>query len=447
VNNNETASDDGRSRTAVDALEVFERLESHVRSYCRSFPTIFTKAQGAIIHSEDGADYIDFLSGAGSLNYGHNNPTLKTAILEYLAGDGLVHGLDMSTAAKKAFLETFEALILNPRGLKYKAQFTGPTGTNAVEAAFKLARKVTGRSTIVSFTNGFHGVSLGSLAATGNAHFRDAAGVALSGVTFMPYDGYLGKNLDTLDYFAQALEDGSSGLDTPAAVIVETVQGEGGLNVASFRWLKRLERLCRKHQMLLIVDDIQAGCGRTGTFFSFEPAEIAPDIVTVSKSLSGFGLPMALVLMKPQYDAWEPSEHNGTFRGNNLAFVSATEALRRYWADDNFHKAIMAKSHAVLGFLRRLQRTYPHMCGEVRGRGLMCGIVMEPAELAAEVSRVAFDRGVIIETSGANGEVLKFLPPLTIDDECLKRGLDIIEASVEEVSAHVRPAGRHAVGA
>src|SRR5690606_9412215 len=197
--------------------------------------------------------------------------------------------------AKKAFLEAFERVILGPRGLLYKVQFPGPTGTNAVEAALKLARQVKGRSGVISFTNGFHGVSGGALAATGNAKFRDAAGIALGNTTFMPYDGYLGAGVDTTEYLERMIADRSSGVDHPAAVIVETVQGEGGVNVARFEWLRALERVCRRHDMLMIVDDIQVGCGRTGTFFSFEGAGISPDIVTLSKSISGFGLPMSLV--------------------------------------------------------------------------------------------------------------------------------------------------------
>src|SRR5688572_5957892 len=263
-------------------LKIFNRLESEVRGYIRTFPALFAKAQGSLLIGEDDSQYIDFFSGAGTLNYGHNNPLLKQAVLDYLDADGLVHGLDMATVAKRDFLETFERVILKPRGLSYKVQFPGPTGTNAVEAALKLARKVTKRTNIISFTNGFHGVSGGSLAATANSKFRDSAGFTLANITFMPYDGYMGTGVDTTTYLERMLTDKSSGVDTPAAVIVETIQAEGGVNVASFQWLRALEQVCRRHDMLLIVDDIQTGCGRTGTFFSFEGAGISPDIVTLS---------------------------------------------------------------------------------------------------------------------------------------------------------------------
>ena len=413
---------------------TFERLESEVRSYCRSFPVIFTRASGAHLYDEQGRGYLDFLSGAGSLNYGHNNPKLKQEIIAYLADDGVLHGLDMMTSAKKRFLDVFESKILHPREYNYKVQFTGPTGTNAVEAAMKLARKVTGRTNIVSFTNGFHGVTLGAVAATGNSHFRDASGVSLGNSSFMPYDGYMGTEVNTLEYLEQAIVDQSSGLDYPAALIVETVQGEGGVNVASLPWLKGLERICRTHEILLIVDDIQVGCGRTGSFFSFEDADITPDIVTLSKSLSGYGLPMSVVLMKPQLDQWLPSEHNGTFRGNNLAFVSATHALLEYWSDGNLSQSVRSKGALMRERLEDAAVSYPGVL-EVRGRGMIQGLACDNPDHASAITEACFERGLIIETSGSQGQVVKFLPPLTISEEALERGLDIVLESLESVLA------------
>src|SRR5690606_15853125 len=338
---------------------------------------------------------------------------------------GVTHALDMATSAKKYFMQTLGRLVLEPRGMDYVLQFTGPTGTNAVEAALKIARQVKGRQNVISFTHGFHGVSGGSLAATANRKFRKAAGVALGNISFMPYDGYFGPDVNTMAYLERMLDDPSSGMDKPAAVIVETVQGEGGVNVASKRWLKELERLCKKHDMLLIVDDIQVGCGRTGNFFSFEAAGIKPDIITLSKSLSGFGLPMSLVLMKPELDIWKPGAHSGTFRGNNLAFVTAAQALDSYWRDDAFVEATKRKERLVRDWLENLVHSYPGAGLGVRGRGLIQGLVT-PADddVAARVAQKAFERGVIIETSGANDEVLKVLPALTIEDELLQRGLE-----------------------
>ncbi|TEA78156.1 diaminobutyrate--2-oxoglutarate transaminase [Allopusillimonas ginsengisoli] len=417
-------------------LKIFDRMESEVRGYVRSFPVVFKKARGSILVDEASKEYIDFFSGAGTLNYGHNNPILKDSLIDYLSTDGVVHGLDMATSAKKFFLETVDRVLFKPRDWNYTLQFTGPTGTNAVEAALKIARQVKGRQNIISFTHGFHGVSGGSLAVTANAKFRNAAGVALANTTFMPFDGYLGPDINTMAYLERMLDDPSSGLDHPAAVIVETVQGEGGVNVATQRWLKELQKLCRKHDMLLIVDDIQVGCGRTGNFFSFECAGIEPDIITLSKSLSGFGLPMSLVLMKPELDIWKPGEHSGTFRGNNLAFVTASQALNSYWADDSFAGETARKERIVRDWLENLVHSYPMAGLSVRGRGLIQGLVT-PADddLANQFARRCFEHGVVIETSGANDEVLKLLPALTIEDELLERGLGVIERSVAEVLA------------
>ncbi|MEX2598651.1 MAG: aminotransferase class III-fold pyridoxal phosphate-dependent enzyme, partial [Dehalococcoidia bacterium] len=249
-------------------METFERLESVVRSYSRSWPVVFEKASGDTLYTEDGTSYIDFFAGAGALNYGHNNPRLKEKLIEYLTEDNIVHGLDMATVAKREFLNQFNEVILKPRRYSYKVQFPGPTGTNSVEAALKLARKVTGRESIISFTNAFHGMTLGSLSVTGNAFKRSGAGVPLNQGVAVPYYGYLGEDTDTLEYLDALLNDSGSGVDTPAAVIVETVQAEGGVNVSSIEWLQRLSDLCRQYEILLIVDDIQVGCGRTGPFFS-----------------------------------------------------------------------------------------------------------------------------------------------------------------------------------
>jgi diaminobutyrate-2-oxoglutarate transaminase len=416
-------------------LHTFNRLESEVRGYIRSFPTIFTKAKNAVITNEDGNEYIDFLAGAGSLNYGHNNPVLKQALMDYISSDGITHGLDMATAAKKQFLIRFDELILKPRKMKYKMQFTGPTGTNAVEAAIKLARNATGRTHVISFTNGFHGVTLGSLSLTGNKKFRDAAGVTLSDVHHAPYSGYFGPSIDTIAMLDKLIADPSSGVDLPSAIIVESVQGEGGLNVASMAWLKKLEQLCRRHDILLIVDDIQAGCGRTGTFFSFEQADIRPDMVTLSKSLSGYGLPMAVLLIKPELDVWKPGQHNGTFRGNNMAFVTATAALEHYWKDGKFQASIEKKGAVISSFLDKLVKAYPTAQMTRRGRGMMQGLAFNDADLANRITADAFKNGLIIETSGGFDEVIKLLIPLTIESETLLSGLDILEQAIADAVA------------
>ncbi|MFZ5561732.1 MAG: diaminobutyrate--2-oxoglutarate transaminase [Pseudomonadota bacterium] len=424
-------------------MNAFERLESEVRSYIRSFPAVFRSAQGCWLTDEDGRRYLDFFSGAGTLNYGHNHPRLKERLLAYLGADGIVHGLDMATVAKRDFLEAFERLVLQPRGLDYKLQFTGPTGANAVEAALKLARQVKRRPTVLCFTNAFHGVSAGAVAATGARKYRDATGTPLAHTRFMPYAGYFGRDADTLAMLERQLNDPGAGLDRPAAALVETIQGEGGVNTASAEWLRGLAALCRRHDMLLIVDDIQMGCGRTGHFFSFEEAGLAPDLVTLSKSLSGYGLPMALVLLKPELDIWEPGAHNGTFRGNNAAFVTATAALELFWSSDDFAREVRAKARHLRTRLERLQRRH-HIVRHLRGRGLVAGLALANGAQADAVSAECFRAGLIVETCGAQGEVVKLLPPLTLTHAEMEQGLAILDAALARV-AQGQPQWRGAV--
>ncbi|WP_369974657.1 diaminobutyrate--2-oxoglutarate transaminase [Paraliobacillus sp. X-1268] len=412
-------------------MKIFDDLESEVRSYVRSFPTIFTKTKGYKMWDKQGKEYIDFFSGAGALNYGHNNDKMKKKLIEYIESDGITHSLDMASTAKVDFLETFRDVILKPRDLDYKIMFPGPTGTNTVESALKLARKVTGRTDIISFTNGFHGMTIGSLSVTGNSMKRKGAGIPLQNVVTMPYDNYVDDD-HSIEYLERFLEDSGSGVAIPAAIILETVQGEGGINAASFEWLKKIETVCKRWGILLIVDDVQAGVGRTGTFFSFEPAGIKPDIVCLSKSLSGYGLPFAVTLVQPEIDKFAPGEHNGTFRGNNHAFVTATAALD-YWRDDALENNVKVKSQTIIDFLETMVEKYPELKGEVRGRGFMVGVASEVEGLSNKIAAKAFELGLIMETSGPNDEVFKLFPALNIDDEGLNKGLEILEASIKSV--------------
>jgi len=423
-------------------MNIFQKTESEVRTYSRSFPVTFSKAKGAVLTTDDGKEYVDFLAGAGTLNYGHNNDVLKQALIDYISEDGLTHGLDMQSEAKANFLQTFRDLILEPRGMgDFKVMFTGPTGTNAVEAALKLARKVKGRSNIISFTNGFHGVSGGALAATGNQHHRGGMGTSLSDVTRMPFDGYLGEGVDTTEYLDKVLSDPSSGVDHPAAVIVETIQGEGGLNAASFEWLRNLEKVCRRHDMLLIVDDIQSGCGRSGRFFSFEEVGIKPDIVTLSKSLSGYGLPFAVTIFRAELDQWSPGEHNGTFRGNNHAFITAAAAFKAFWSDDQFEQDVRRKADKLRSGLQAIIKAHGASTLKLKGRGLMSGIECPDGDLAGAVTKAAFEQGLVIETSGAHDQVVKCLVPLVLTDEQIEFGLKVLnKAFADALSAGERKA-------
>lgn len=412
-------------------MQIVEALESNVRSYSRSFPAIFSRARGSIMLTEGGRKVIDFFSGAGALNYGHNNHQIKAAITEYLASDAVVHGLDMATPAKLEFMQTFSSIILRERGLQYRFQFTGPTGADAVEAALKLSRKVTGRQNVISFTHGYHGMSLGAIAASGNRFYRKASSVSLSGTTFIPYDGYLGPSVDTAEYLRTVLTDESSGIDCPAAILVETVQGEGGINVAHKKWLQSIQAIAKDVGALFVVDDIQMGCGRTGEFFSFEFAGLSPDIVVLSKSLSGYGLPLSMLLIKEGLDAWRPGEHTGTFRGNNLALVSATAAINIYWRCRTFSQGVQRMG----GLMRRRLEAIASQHGNsfaVRGRGMALGFDCQMTEIAEAAARKAFEKGLIVERCGSVDQVVKFLPALTIDSETLIQGLEIFEEALAE---------------
>ncbi|OXM72064.1 MULTISPECIES: diaminobutyrate--2-oxoglutarate transaminase [Amycolatopsis] len=414
-------------------MSIFEKLESEVRSYSRGWPVVFDRAQGSRLYGEDGRPYLDFFAGAGALNYGHNNPVLKKALIDYIERDGVTHALDMFTVAKRDLLETLDEKILKPRELDYKVIFPGPGGANAVEAALKLARKVTGRESVINFTNAFHGMTIGALSVTGNSMKRHGAGIPLVHATPMPYDQYFDGAYPDFLYFERLLQDSGSGLNEPAAVIVETVQGEGGINAAGLEWLRGLSDLCKRHDILLIVDDVQMGCGRTGPFFSFEDAGIKPDIVCLSKSLSGYGIPMALTLIRPDLDVWEPGEHNGTFRGISPAFVTAAEAMRTYWSDDELEKSVRAKGERIGAALQGLVDAYPDAQLTAKGRGLARGLEFQNGELAGKVCAAAFERGLLMETSGPDGEVVKLLPPLTLTDAEVGEGLEIIDASVKAV--------------
>jgi len=415
-------------------VEIVERLESQVRSYCRSFPVVFDRATGPYLYDVEGKEYIDFFCGAGALNYGHNEPRMKRGLIDYLQNDGVTHALDMATTAKTRFLTRLESVILAPRRLDYRVQFTGPTGANAVEAALKLARKVKRRRTVIAFTGAYHGLSLGALAATANAYYRDESFGSHGDVVFMPFDGYFGPRIDTAQYLRRFLCDEMSGAALPAAIILETIQAEGGVNVAGDEWLRSIAALCRELDILLIVDDIQVGCGRTGTFFSFERAGIEPDIVVLSKSIAGFGLPMSLVLLRPGVDQWSPGEHTGTFRGNNAAFVTAAEALR-YWESDELAQHVTGTAATVVERFERLQRDFPKVGLSFRGRGLIYGLECGHADLRDGLARTCFQRGLIIETCGGHRRVLKLLPPLTIPRDVLCAGLDIIDDSVRSLLA------------
>ena len=414
-------------------MNIFEERESNVRSYCRVFTDTFVKAKGSIMYSESGAEFIDFFAGAGTLNYGHNNDYILQKVISYLQSDGIVHSLDMHTAAKRTFLERFSDVILKPRGLDYKVQFCGPTGANAIEAALKIARKVKKRHGVFSFMGSYHGLSLGSLAVTGSLSSRAAGQVPLNNTTFMPYPHGFMSTFDSIQFIDTVLTDSHSGIEKPAAIIFETVQAEGGIIVAPIEWMRRLRRLCDEQDILLICDDIQVGCGRTGPFFSFERAGIVPDIVTLSKSISGYGAPMSLLLMKPEHDVWKPGEHTGTFRGYQLAYVGATAALDLVESGD-LHTEVKKKSAFLEQFLNNEIAPISEKIA-ARGLGMIWGVDLSGfthAGLAQRVSSRAYELGLIVERVGREGAVIKMMPPLTIEMNLLETGCAILRQSILE---------------
>jgi diaminobutyrate-2-oxoglutarate transaminase len=409
-------------------------LESEVRYYSRIFPARIRSASGAIVRDVDGREWVDFFAGACALNYGHNHPELKARVIAYLESNGIVHSLDMDTEARAEFIHGFHEAILAPRRLPYRLQFTGPTGTNCVEAALKLARKVTGRSTIAAFTGAFHGVSLASLAVTASAMPRHALAGSLHDVVRLPFEGFLGDGDAELRWIEAMLCAPGAGIAPPAAFILECVQGEGGLNVATAPWAQRVCQIARSLGALVIVDEVQTGCGRAGDFFAFEALGIEPDMVCLSKSLSGIGIPLAVLLLRAELDVWEPGEHSGTFRGMNLAFVSGSAALD-LWRSPDFPALVEQRRATLHERLAAIAADVgPDVCA-VRGRGMMLGLGFRDPRVAHTVRQDAFASGLLLENCGPQDEVCKATPPLNIAADSLERGLGILERAVKAAAA------------
>jgi len=412
-------------------MDCFEAHESEIRTYSRAYPAVFVSADNARQKDESGKEYIDFYAGAGVLNFGHNNPKMTRAMIDYLQSGGVIHTLDMMTPPKRAFIEAFVGTILKPRNMDYKLQFMGPTGTNAVEAALKLARRVTGRHDVVAFSQGFHGMTLGALACTANEYFRNASGVPLNHVSHWPFESNAGGGLDSLDTLRSLYENSSGGVEKPAAFIVEVLQAEGGVNLASKEWMQALQKLAKDLGALLIVDDIQSGCGRTGTYFSFEEHGIEPDIITLAKGIGGMGTPMAMNLVKPEHDKhWKPGEHTGTFRGQNLSFVAGREGLR-YFENDELMQEVRRKGEIMARHLEGIAKKYAARGFSVRGKGMMQALDIGDGALAKAIARDCFEHGMLFGPCGVGGSVIKLIPPLTIPDEDLQAGLQILNEAVD----------------
>ncbi|RCK27803.1 2,4-diaminobutyrate 4-aminotransferase [Thalassospira lucentensis MCCC 1A00383 = DSM 14000] len=434
-----------------DLLQQQANRESGARTYPRRFPLAIRHAKGLTVTDMDGREYIDCLAGAGTLALGHNHNVVTDAIREMIDANVPLHTLDITTATKEAFID--ELLVCLPANFSRDARvhFCGPTGADGVEAAIKLAKIATGRSNILSFQGGYHGSTHATMSLSGNLHQKGALEGLVPNVHFMPYPydyrcpfGLGGKAGEKagINFIRSVLSDPESGVTKPAAIILEAVQGEGGAIPAPDDWLKELRQLTLEHDVLLIIDEVQTGFGRTGKLFAFEHSGITPDIVVMSKAVGG-GLPLSVIAYHRKYDKWQPGAHIGTFRGNQLAMAAGRNTLRFIREND------LAGHAARIGqqlepALRNLQTAFPQI-GDVRGRGLMLGVEMikdrtsdtqgypkaDPA-LARSVQKSCFDRGLILEVGGRHSAVLRFLPPLIISNAEMYKVIDIFSDAIAE---------------
>lgn len=408
-------------------ITTFEKNESEIRAYCRAVPTVFKSSKNAVMIDENDKEFIDFFAGAGVLNFGHNNPKMKEAIVDFIQRDGVIHSLDMYTDVKREFIDSFVETILKPRGWEdRKLQFTGPTGTNAVEAALKLARKVTGRTEVVAFNRGFHGMTLGALACTANNAFRSSSGVPLTNVIRDTFN-----DMEALENLRQKMFDLGSGMLPPAAFIVEPVQAEGGVRPATKEWLQGVQKLANDTGALFILDSIQCGSGRCGSYFSFDDLDVDPDIIILAKGLGGVGTPIGMLVNKPEFDkAWGPGQHTGTFRGQGLSFVAGKVGLD-YFKDEEFNNETKRKGDIIRKVLDEINSKYSQAI-EIRQKGMMLAIEFDSAATVKEITGKCYENGLIIGAC-STGEIIKFIPPLTIEDDKLNEGLNRFVASVEAV--------------
>ena len=405
-------------------MNVLERFESVAQSYLRSAPVAFDRARGAEIFDENGNRYIDFQGGRGASVFGHNDPKLCAALVDYIRNGRIIQTRDRISVAKRLFVEKFVSTILEPRGYDYKILFTDPSAGGNAEIALRIARRNKKRAKILSFTNCFHGLTEGALAVIHKLPSRNEYLDLKTGVVHMPYCGYLGEGTDTLDYVKTYLKDLAGSQELPAAAIVEPVQVEGGMHIAAHVWLQGLEKLCREHGILFIVDETQTGFGRTGPYFAFEAAGLKPDIILMPNSIAG-GLPLSMLLMRPELDQWRPGEEVGIHQGNNLAFIAAAELLS-YWSDGTLESTVARNSSVLSEALGDIQERFPDKPVRIRGQGMLWGIDFGQPAAAPVVSSWAFERGLIAEPAWIRNDVLLITPPLTVKEEVLQTGLALL---------------------
>jgi len=436
-------------------LDRQAQFESNARSYPRKIPIAIRSALGSYVTDVEGRKYLDCLAGAGTLALGHNHPEVIAAIDNVLRSGLPLHTLDLTTPVKDAFSEKLLDLLPGSPGA-WRLQFCGPTGADAVEAALKLAKTATGRSTILSFSGGYHGMTHGALSVTGNLAPKNSVSSLMPGVQFMPYPysyrcplglgGVQGENA-LATYMERFLDDVESGVTQPAAVIVEAVQGEGGVVPAPDEWLRRLRAVTQAKGIALILDEVQAGVGRTGDWFAFERSGIVPDMIVISKAIGG-GLPLAVLAYRKHLDTWQPGAHTGTFRGNQMAMAAGLATLRVI-ERDKLLSQVSIRSEQLLAGLDTLRKR--HACiGDIRGRGLMCGVEIVnralgadtlgsyPADqaLALRIQAECFANGLILERGGRHGAVLRLLPPLNISHADLMKALDLLDRALSNATTY-----------
>ncbi len=429
-------------------------FESSARSYPRKFPFALNRAKGVILEDVEGNRYIDFLCGAGTLALGHNDERVNRAMVDLINSGSPLHTLDLTTPAKDRFVETIHSILPFGMAKDVKIQFCSPSGTDATDAAIKLCKIATGRSSVIAFSGGYHGMGHGAMAVTGNCFAKSQVPNIMPGVQFMPYPySYrcpmgLGGDEGTKAcgaYFERLLKDPESGVSKPACVIIEPIQGEGGVIPAPVEFLQTIRRVTAELDIPLICDEIQCGMGRSGKVFAFEYAGIVPDVILASKAIGGTQ-PMSVVIYNKKLDQWGPGSHAGTFRGNQLAMAAGTVVMETI-REPEFLAEVVRKGNLFRERLLALQKECP-IIGDVRGKGLMLGIEfvdpkgqtdimghpMESGTICAAVQKLCFEHGLVMEKGGRNGSVMRCLTALNIPDEDLEKGICIFEETVREIN-------------
>ena len=427
-------------KKSLELLGMQEKLESSNRSYPKRIPIAFESAKGATIKDVDGNIFIDFLSGCGVLNMGHNNPDILGEIKK--SSDIIMHILDFPTKIKIDFMKQLLSSLPKKLKNKYRVNFGGPTGSDAVESAIKLARINTGRHTIISFQGAYHGMTMGALSVTSKVSHRKKVNPLIPGVHFMPYGSCYRCpmsrdskkcNFECIHFLKNALENPYSGIDKPAAIIIEPIQGEGGTYIPPKGWLEKVTEIARKNRIIVIFDEIQTGFYRTGKLFSFEYTNAIPDIITMSKGIGGIGFPLSLILLRKELDTWDSGTHIGTFRGNQLGMAAGLSALKLV-KRLHIERHIVKMEKLFLEELKAIQKKSKFI-GEVRGKGMMFGIeyvknkaTKEPfPKLVKKIRKVCYENGLLVEIGGYYDNVIRFLPPLVSTEKIIKNGLSIFK--------------------